>query len=169
MCALFGSTRDISFMLKVNKELINNVIQQEVDYYEYYLPETKSKDSANLYGEASSQKTYYNPVRLSCLIQREDITSAPDDQFGIDVAQQVAFRFLRTTLKELGLFPQIGDIVEVRGNFYEIDNTSDNQFILGKDAEYPKNVGDGFGENLSIICAAHLTRLSKLQIINTRQ
>jgi hypothetical protein len=166
--ALFGSSRDISFMLKINKELINDVIQQEVDFYELYLPETKSKNAQNLYGEGSAQKTYYSPVRLSCLIERDDITAVQEDQFGIDVSQGVRFRFLRDTLKEFNLFPQVGDIIEVRGNFYEVDNTSDNQFVLGKDAEYPKNVGSEFGENLSIICTTHLTRVAKLQIIKAR-
>lgn len=167
--ALFGSSRDISFMLNINKELINNVIQQEVDYYEIYLPEARSINPNNLYGEASAQKTYYMPTRLSCLIERDDITTTQDDQFGIDKNQGVRFRFLRATLKELNLMPQEGDIIEVRGNYYEIDSTSDNQFILGKDSEYPKNVGSEFGENLSIICTTHLTRVTRLQLIDARQ
>ena len=41
MCALFGSSRDISFIKKINNELIDNIIQQEVDYYKYNLSETK--------------------------------------------------------------------------------------------------------------------------------
>jgi len=65
--ALFGSSRDISFMHKVNGELLDNVIQQEVHYYKLYLPGVKSVDTANLYGEASAQKTYYRPVRLTCI------------------------------------------------------------------------------------------------------
>lgn len=169
MCALFGSSRDISFIVNVNKELINNVIQQEVDYYEIYLPEAKSINPNNLYGEASAQKTYYMPIRLSCLIERDDIASLQDDQFGMDKSQGIRFRFLRPTLKELNLVPQEGDMIEVRGNYYEIDNVSDNQFILGKDPDYPKNVGSEFGENLSIICTTHLTRVARLQLIDARQ
>ena len=156
-------------MVGVNKELINNIIQQEVDYYEIYLPEAKSINPNNLYGEASAQKTYYTPIRLSCLIERDDIASFQDDQFGMDKSQNIRFRFLRQTLKELSLVPQEGDIIEVRGNYYEIDNVSDNQFILGKDSDYPKNVGPQFGENLSMICTTHLTRVSRLQIIEARQ
>ena len=63
--SLFGSSRDISFIKKINTELLDNVIQQEVDYYKYYLSETKGSSAANLYGEASSQKTYYTAVRLT--------------------------------------------------------------------------------------------------------
>ena len=167
--ALFGSSRDISFIRKINSELIDNVIQQEVDYYKYYLPETKAKDSAtNLYGEASAQKTYYAPVRLTCLIERGDQTYVQDDQFGIDVTQTVTYRFLKPKLKEIGLVPNAGDIIELRGSYYEIDQVNENQFILGKDGDYGKSVGSEFGESLSIICAAHYTRVARLQIIKAR-
>ena len=94
--ALFGSSRDISFMIKVNNELLDDIIQQEVDYYKLYIPETKSNDTANLYGEASAQKTYYRPVRLTCLKDRTSGTQAiQDDQFGIDITQNYIFRFLQ--------------------------------------------------------------------------
>ena len=131
MCALFGSSRDISFIKKVNRELLDNVIQQEVDYYKYYLPETKGKDTDNVYGEASAQKTYYTATRLTCLLTR-------------------------------------GDIVEVRGAYYEIDQINENQFVLGRDGDYGKSVGSEFGESLSIICVAHYTRVTRLQIVKSR-
>lgn len=166
--ALFGSSRDISFMRKINSELIDNVIQQEVDYFKYYLPETKAKNTINLYGEASAQKTYFTPVRLACLIERGDQTYVQDDQFGIDVTQAITFRFLKSKLKDIGLVPNAGDIIEVRGSYYEIDQVNENQFILGKDGDYGKNVGSEFGESLSIICMTHYTKVAKLQIIKAR-
>jgi len=166
--SLFGSSRDISFMKKINRELLDDVIQQEVDYYEYALKETKGKDVDNLYGEASAQKTYYSPVRLTCLIERGDQTYVQDDQFGIDVTQTVTFRFLKPKLREIGLVPQGGDIIEVRGSYYEIDQVNENQFILGKDNDYGKNVGPEFGESFSIICTTHYTRVTRLQIEKAR-
>lgn len=166
--ALYGSSRDISLFVKLNKELLNNIIQQEVDYYQYYLQETRGKGIDDLYGEASSQKSYYSPVRVTCLIERQDVATIVEDQFGLDKTQQVTFRFLRPQLKEINLNPHEGDIIEVRGNYYEIDGINENQFVVGKDGEYPKNVGTEFGENFSIICQTHLTRVSKLQIAKTR-
>ena len=166
--ALFGSSRDISFIKKVNNELLDDVIQQEVDYYEYYLKDTKAKDVDNLYGEASSQKTYYAPVRITCLMERGDQTYVQDDQFGIDVTQQYTFRFLKPKLREYGLVPQGGDIIEVRGSYYEIDQVNENQFVVGRDNDYGKNVGPEFGESLSIICVAHYTRVTRLQIEKAR-
>jgi hypothetical protein len=166
--ALFGSSRDISMFKKINRELLDNVIQQEADYYKYYLPETKAGKPDNLYGEASSQKSYFTPVRLTCLLERGDQTYVQDDQIGIDVTQTVTFRFFKPRLIELNLDPAAGDILEVRGSYYEIDQVNENQFIVGKDSQYGKSVGAEFGESLSIICAAHYTRVTRLQITKAR-
>lgn len=167
--ALFGSSRDFSFVQKINNELLEDVIQQEVDYYKLYLPEVKSNDTSNLYGEASSQKTYYRPVRLACLVDRTaGFSAAADDQFGIDVNANYVFNFLRPKLEELSLVPQIGDIIEDRGRYFEVDNLSEIQFFLGKDKDYGKNVGSEFGRNISIQVTAHLARVARLQITKAR-
>jgi hypothetical protein len=166
--ALFGSSRDISVFKHINRELLDDIIQQEVDYYKYYLPETKNGDVENLYGEASAQKTYFTPVRVTCLLERGDQTYVQDDQIGIDVTQTMTFRFFKPRLIELGLDPMAGDIVEVRGAFYEIDQVNENQFILGKDGDYGKSVGSEFGQSLSIICVSHYTRDARLQIVKAR-
>lgn len=162
--ALFGSSRDISMFVNINKELLDNVIQQEIDFYQINLEETKS----NLYGEASQNKVYNSPIRLTCLIERGDQTFNIDDQLGTDATQTYTFKFLHRKLVELGLWPEVGDLIENRGNFYEIDNINENQFVVGKDADFSKNVGPEFGESFSIICVGHYTRVSKLQIVESR-
>ena len=166
--ALFGSSRDISFIKKVNNELLDNIIQQEIDYYKYFLPDTKSKDSANLYGEASAQKSYYRPIRVTCLIERQDQVYIQDDQFGIDSTQQITVRFLKPKLRDIGLVVMAGDIMEIRGNYFEIDQIVENQFITGKDNDYGKSVGSEFGESLTIAANAHYTRVTRLQIVKAR-
>lgn len=166
--ALFGSSRDISLFKKINRELLDNIIQQEVDYYKYYIPETKSGDAENLYGEASAQKTYFTPIRLTCLLERGDQTYVQDDQIGIDVTQTMTVRFLKPKLREIQLDPQAGDIIEVRGSYYEIDQVNENQFVLGKDNDYGKSVGSEFGESFSIVCVCHYTRTTRLQITKAR-
>lgn len=162
--ALFGSSRDLSMFAKVNNELLDNIIQQEVDFYQINLDNTKT----NIYGEAPENKVYNSPIRLTCLIERGDQTFNVDDQFGSDATQTYTFKFLHRRLVELNLWPEVGDLIENRGNFYEIDNINENQFVAGKDADFPKNVGSEYGESWSIICAAHYTRVSKLQIIESR-
>ena len=167
--ALFGSSCDFSFVRKINNELLEDVIQQEVDYFKLYLPQTKAADTANLYGEASSQKTYYQPVRLACLVDRTaGFQSLADDQFGIDVNATYTFSFLRPKLEELELVPQVGDIIEDRGRYFEVDNVNETQFFLGKDKDYGKNVGAEFGRNITIQITSHLARVARLQIIKAR-
>jgi len=161
--ALYGSVRDVSFFRHISRELINNIIEQEVDFYELYLPDTKS----NVYGEGTN-KSYYAPVRLTCLIERGDQNVTSAEQFGLDAVQTHTFRFLRKKLVEINLVPQIGDIIEDRGNFYEIVNTNENQFFVGKDDNFPKTPGPDFGTSFSIICLTHLARVNRLQIIKSR-
>lgn len=164
--ALFGSSRDIGLFTHLNNELLNNIIQQEVDYYQLYLPETQARsDKDRLYGEAFDQKAYYSPTRVTCLIDRQDITTIIEDQAGMDKSQAITFKFLHSMLEVIGLVPLEGDIIEVRGNYYEIDAINENQFVVGKDKDYPKSVGSGFGQSFSLLCQTHLTRVSKLQLI----
>ena len=162
--ALFGNSRDIAFIKNINRELLDDVIQQEVDFYQLSLQDTKS----NLYGEAAGGKFYYQPVRLTCLITRGDIEAVADEQFGVDQSQQTSFAFLKPKLRDLNLVPQVGDIIENRGIYHEIDNVNENQFVVGKDNDYGKNVGSEFGESLSLICQTHYARVSRLQIVKSR-
>ena len=164
MSAMFGSSRDVSMFIKVNRELLDNIISQEVDFYQINLNETE----VNLYGESPKNKVYYQPIRLTCLIVRGEQTSNIDDQIGTDTTQIYTFNFLHKALVDLNLWPEVGDLIENRGNFYEIDNINENQFVLGKDPAYPKNVSPEFGESFSISCATHYTRVTKLQLSEAR-
>ena len=58
--ALFGRQRDINFVIGINNELLDNVVEQQIDYYKPYLPDTKSKDTANLYGKLLHKKLTIN-------------------------------------------------------------------------------------------------------------
>ena len=122
--ALFGGSRDISLFNTVSKELINDIIQSEVGYYKFALEKTTS----NVYGE-SQGKVYYEPVRIACLMQREDQTWSSDD-FGSDLNQTLNFRFLKEELKDINLVPEVGDILLFRNNFYEVDSKIENQLIF---------------------------------------
>lgn len=162
--ALFGSSRDISMFIKINNELLDNIISQEVDYYQLNLNNT----TVNLYGEAPQNKVYNAPIRLTCLIERTEGQFAVDDQIGTDFNQTYTFRFLHPKLYELNLWPEVGDLIENRNNFYEVDAVTENQFFVGKDADYGKSVGPEYGQSVSIVCTTHYTRLTKLQIVDSR-
>tara|TARA_R110001592_G_scaffold10696_2_gene54767 strand:+ start:190 stop:735 length:546 start_codon:yes stop_codon:yes gene_type:complete len=161
--ALFGGSRDISLFNTVSKELINNIIQSEVGYYKFALERT----TANVYGE-SVGKMYYEPVRIACLMQREDQTWSSDD-FGSDVDQTLGFRFLKQELRDINLVPQVGDLLLFRNNFYEADSKIENQLIMGKDPDYAISTGaSDFGNSHSIIIKTHLSRVEKLNLVPLR-
>ena len=161
--ALFGGSRDISLFNTLSRELINDIIQTEIGYYKFALERT----TANVYGE-SMGKMYYEPVRIACLIQRDD-QSWSSDEFGSDIDQILNFRFLKDILKDINLVPEVGDIILFRNNFYESDSKIENQLIMGKDPDYAISTGaSNFGNSHSIMIRTHLSRVEKLNLIPLR-
>ena len=160
--ALYGGQRDVALFRNVNRELLKNIITQEIAYYKIGLTET----TVNLYGE-SSEKFYNDPVLLTCLITRGD-QSYNDDDFGPDVKRNVSFALLRDDLVDLGLVPEDGDIISWQESYYEIHQIVENQLVLGKSEQYNMTNLSNFGSSLSIICNAHLTRAEKVGINRQR-
>ena len=162
--ALFGGSRDVSLFHSLNKELINDIIQTEVAYYKFALEQT----SVNVYGEAPG-KNYYEPLKLACLIDKQD-QSWSSDAFGSDVNQTIGFRFLKQSLQDINLVPEVGDLILFKNNFYEVDSRVENQFILGKDPNYAiATETTDFGKSFSIIINTHISRVEKLNLIPLRE
>ena len=161
--ALFGKNRDINLFHTINNELLKDIIQIEVAYYKFALEQTV----ANVYGE-SMGKNYYEPLKIACLIERQDQAWASDD-FGSDVNQTVGFRFLKNELIDINLIPEVGDILLFRNNFYEADSRIENQLFMGRDSDYALSTETlNFGESFSIIINTHLSRVEKLNLIPLR-
>lgn len=171
--SLFGESRDISLFRHINRELINNIIEQQVGYYKIILDRTTS----NIYGEANGTKIYNDPVLINCLIDRGDQVTTTDE-FGSDVVRDVKFRFLRDDLAgnslstELNtdakgftynIVPEVGDILLWNNNYYEVDGIVENQLFMGKYPEYSYSEdNDNFGTSLSIILSTHYIRPEKV-------
>ena len=161
--ALFGGQRDICLFQGLNKELINDIIQTEIGYYKFALQSTVS----NIYGESDS-KTFYEPVKLACLITRKDQEWSVDE-FGPDIDQGINFALLKEGLEDINLVPEIGDILLFNNNFYEVDAKVENQLLLGKDPDYSIATStSGFGKSHSIILSTHLSRVEKLNLVPLR-
>lgn len=160
---LFGSQHDFRLIRRMNRELLQDIIEQEVGFYKLSLNETIS----NIYGEAL-EKTYYSPVKLHCLITRGDQVITVDD-FGPDLNRQSSFAFLRDDLTDIDLVPEVGDIILWHENYYEVDTVRENQLFVGKDDSYSlTDYGAKFGESISIICDTHLTRADRVGITQVR-
>ena len=176
--SLFGGNRDISLFRHVNRELMNNIIEQKVGYYKIVLDRSPS----NMYGE-SLQKTYNDPVLINCLIERGDTNPLTND-FGMDVTRNIKCRFLRDDLTGLDLsnevgadgrgftyniYPEVGDIVMWNNDYYEVNNVNENQLIVGKDPSYSYSDNTtGFGSSWSIIVECFYIRPEKLGISQER-
>ena len=105
--ALFGSSRDVSTFKGIAKELLENVISQQVGYYKYMLGDT----AKNVYGEATA-RYYIGPVLINCLIERGEFNAARKESLGPDVNRDATFRFLKDHLQDANVVPEIGDVYD---------------------------------------------------------
>ena len=194
--ALYGEARDISMFRKVNRELMGNIISQEVIYYKYNVTNT----TINMYGEAAEGRTFADPVMLFALIEIGGTTS-PVSDLGVDFDWPITFRFLRddllsprydfNTSMSFGsnlnplpgtygaeLHPEVGDIINYQNGYWEVDNTNATQYTLGKDPQYPYYDANGdnplnpglenFGWNVDIECVCHYVPSDRVNIILSR-
>jgi len=146
--ARFALSRDIKFFEGISRELVDAVIETAVVLYKLVIEDS----TTNLYGE-SLNKTYYQGVNCTALIEREDTTSNYEG-FGADTSQTVEFRFNRFTLKEKDFYPEIGDIIYHNNAYFEISNVREDQLIGGRTDDT---------EKFSILCSTFMTRRSSIQ------
>ena len=160
---IFGSNRDFNLLVGINRELLKDIIEQEIGYYKLSLNDTQ----ANIYGEAL-EKVFLNPVKLNCLITRGDQV-VDVDEFGPDLGREASFAFIREDLVDANTVPEVGDIVLWQEDYYEVDTVRENQLFLGRDKSYNiESYGSDFGSSVSIIVDCHLTRGDRVGITQVR-
>jgi hypothetical protein len=147
----YFSARDLKMVAQFNAELMGDIIENLVYIYKISPNETKT----NIYGETSSEsgKWYLPAIQMSVLVERSDMTAEYDD-FGPNRSQTHIFKMREKMLKEVNFYPEIGDIVFWNDRYYEIDNVVQEQ-LLGGQAD----------KSHSIICNAHYTKISSLNVI----
>ena len=145
----YFSRRDVRMMNSINGELLKDIIEQIAILYKINPNET----SANLYGE-SIDKFYYPGVETSCLVE-SDQRSTLYEGFGPDVKKGTLFRFHQKLCEIKGMYAEVGDIVFWENSYFEIDQVAENQFLGGQPEK-----------NYSLLCNAHLSRLSRLNIVD---
>jgi hypothetical protein len=167
--ALFGSSRDVSLVRHLNKELLHNIVNQQCAFYKYELEKTNT----NIYGESAGGKYYSGPILFNSLINIGDNTS-PTNDFGVDFDWSITVALLRDDLVEANVHPEVGDIILYQESYFEIDNTVFTQFWAGKDPDYPYennplNPGlSEFGYNVSVVCSCHYVPSDRIGISKTR-
>lgn len=148
----FVSQRDFEFFQHINREIVVDVVDVEIILYKIINDIVK----VNIYGE-SMEKPHYRGISLNGLIKYPKKVMETEAGFGYDVTQtDVEFRFVRKTLQDVNVYPEVGDIIRYNENFYSIHNVNEAQLIAGR-PEY----------NQTILCECHLTRRSNLNIEET--
>lgn len=143
----FTHAYDYQTILKINQELVNTVADISIVLYKVNQAGTKT----NSYGE-STKKSWFRGVQIPCLILLNP-TNPTADVGTTNVEQEVEFSFLREECKARNIYPEPGDIIDFNHSYYEINNTNEVQLFAGR-VEY----------NHAIVCSAHLTRNSALQL-----
>ena len=160
MASRFWPTRDTDLAKRFNDELVGNlyksedgIIGQNVIIYRVSVYDTKT----NMYGEAGETgKVYKAGVKLSCIIEAEDFDFEMNE-FGPDTRQEAQFHFQRDMLIDVNFRPDIGDVISWKLGYFEITKTNENQLVAGD-----------YNKNWTITCTANLTRVSTLNIEQTR-
>ena len=162
---MFGGSRDVSLIRKLNRELLGNIITQQAAFYKYKLQETK----VNLYGDAAGVKYYDGPFLFNCLINRADQTY-PVSELGVNYQVGITFSFFRDDLVDASVVPEVGDIILYQDAYYGVQSTIINQYFVGKNPDYPNNTNplnpglEEFGSNISIICDTYYIPADKVAI-----
>ena len=161
MAGRFLPQRDLNVFERVNKELIgdlqNNkdgIINQQVVLYKVSVQDTQT----NMYGEAAGGKRWKDGVKFACLVDAADF-DWNTDEFGPDAQQSVTFSFLKNNLIDKGnIVIEVGDIIEWNYAYFEVDTINENRLI-----------GGDVDQNWDVIASTHMTRQSKLNIVERQR
>ena len=146
---LFKRQKDINLFRHLNKQLILKIIDTTISVYKI----NSIQSSADLYGQ-SLKRIYFPDVSIGALIQH-DTPTIQMNQFGHNYLQAITVRFDRDILKDINLYPQIGDVIQWNGNYYQISTSIQDQLIAGQQSQI---------YNWSITCDCVITRKSIVQI-----
>lgn len=123
---LFRSPKDIAFVKRINRELIERVVGEKVTYY----PISKQFSQTNFYGE-SKEKIVDPPVEIYALIEWQD-QEVTTTEFGQDRIYLLQVYFLNELLQQIELEPVEGDMIDYDGVKYEITKITEPTLIFGK-------------------------------------
>jgi len=175
---LFGRQKDRELIKHFSTEVLQDILDTPVIVYKPYI----SRTNTNIYGEGvNGDKNYRAGVVLHAAINREDQEWSQTD-FGVDITQKSTFAFLNEDIwgvavsgedEEDGFAIEIGDLIYYDSQYWEIDTTIKNQYLLGRNQNVMTGDADDLGmgnesrmhgESLSTVAAAHMTRRSKINV-----
>lgn len=127
MARKFITEREIAFIHRVNHELIQKVVGQEISYYAISLEKSRVDD---LYREAV-EKVWDPPVLINARVMWDN-TQSSSTTFGVDSKYNLEVYFHKLELDERNVKPKEGDFIEFGGVFFEITSVTQPQIVFGQ-------------------------------------
>lgn len=127
MAKKFITDNELAFISKINHELIQSVVGQEVNYYAISLDHTQVH---RLYNEAI-KKTWYPPVKVNARVLWDNPNSE-STHLGVDSRYTAEVYFHTDELVERNVLPREGDFVEFGQVFFEITSVTQPQIVFGQ-------------------------------------
>ena len=127
MAKKFIDTKAVAYIDAINRQLIQQVVDESVHYYAISLKHTEIK---RLYGEAV-KKTVFAPVKINALVRYENTNTRSMD-FGMDAEFDLEVYFHNKELTDRNVKPTEGDFIEYGGIFFEITSVTRPQLVFGQ-------------------------------------
>ena len=127
MARKFVTERELAFIGRINKELIQKVVGQEVSYYEIDLERSKAH---RLYDEAI-EKVWKPPVKVNARVMWDNPASNSTN-FGVDSKYTAEVYFHTQELDDRDVRPKEGDFIEFGQVYFEITSVTQPQIVFGQ-------------------------------------
>lgn len=127
MARLFITPRELNFISDLTKEIIKDVIGQQIRYYPVSEHRTQTH---GVYNEAL-KKVFDNPIAVDALVDNNFQMETKVDQFGVDLNYKIEVFIQHRDLVEKSIHASIGDYFSFSDIFYEVSELSFIRNIYG--------------------------------------
>ena len=132
MGRLFVTNREIDLINDITKELIKDVVGQEVIYYAI----SEELTEINLYNE-SDEKIFETPISIETLVEFKGESSVTTTKFGLDSIYDITVFFHKKDLTDKNIILREGDFIQYGKRFYEIMKLTRPKDIYGQQENIP--------------------------------
>lgn len=123
----FITEKEIAFINKINRELIQDFVGQEIIYYAISEEHTVSHD---LYRE-SIDKVWFSPVKINARVEYDN-TVVEASNLTLDSKHELTVWFHNEELNDRNVSPKDGDFVEFSQIVFEITSVTTPELVFGQ-------------------------------------
>lgn len=127
MARRFITSKELALISKINKELIQNIIGQEVIYYAISEEHTVSH---RLYQE-SINKVWFSPVKINALVDFDN-PGVSTTNMTLDSQYTLSVYFHTDELEDRNVKPKDGDFIEFGQIVFEVTAVTMPQLVFGQ-------------------------------------